>query len=123
MATRIAGDAAMVDLIMGINICAAKDITLQSLADAAALVPALMSRLEALERKVARLEAPKGQTWLTLAETANELRLSERSVSRLIKAGKLRRNLESYRVRILATPRPRRASLRSSSARMESPGC
>jgi hypothetical protein len=77
-------------------------MTVTELMDAAALVPGLMARITALERKVAELSPATGKKWLTLAEAARELRCSTKSVSRLIAVGKLRRNIESYRVRILA---------------------
>ncbi len=76
--------------------------SLQLLIDAVVAVPLLTERIASLERKVAHLLPQKTQTWLTLKETAEKLRCSEKTVSRLLKAGKLRRNLDNWRVRILA---------------------
>jgi excisionase family DNA binding protein len=79
-----------------------QSLNVQSLVEAVVAVPDLSERVAALERKLARLESPKGQTWLTLKETAKVLRCSEKKVSQLISAGKLRRNVHHWRVLIPA---------------------
>ncbi len=71
------------------------------------MVPALEARIVGLEAEATALRAElrKAKTrakWLTLAEAAEELRCSEKTVTRMLKAGKLRRNLDYYRVLIPA---------------------
>ena len=81
--------------------------TIEALLEALSVVPALRSEVAELRAEVAamraeRLRARERSKWLTLAETAQVLRCSQKSVSRMIAAGKLRRNVESFRVRIRA---------------------
>ena len=80
---------------------------LEALLAGLAAVPRLEARVAALEAEVAAFRALAHRAkvrviWLTLEEAAEILRCSAKSVGRMIKAGKLRRDLESWRVRILA---------------------
>jgi hypothetical protein len=70
---------------------------LETLLSGLAAIPRLEERISALEEQVATLKqrARSRPKWLTLAETAQVLRCSQKSVTRMIAAGKLRKDLES----------------------------
>lgn len=81
--------------------------TIEALLAGLSAVPVLQEEVKALRAEVAALRAERARDrsrsrWLTLAETAQLLRCSQKSVTRMIAAGKLRKDLESYRIRIRA---------------------
>jgi len=81
--------------------------TLKTLLQGLAAVPRLEAKVAALEAelvalRIERQRARVRQKWLTLEETSKVLRYSEKTVMRRVNAGRLRRNLESWRVLILA---------------------
>jgi len=56
-----------------------------------------------LQAEVDALKAAKRKDkWMTLKEAAEALRMSEKTVTRLIERGRLQRNEEHWRVRVLA---------------------
>jgi excisionase family DNA binding protein len=83
------------------------DGALETLLAGLAAVPRLEAKVAALEAEVVALRALAHRAkvrviWLTQGEAAEILRCSAKTVGRMIQAGKLRRDLESWRVRILA---------------------
>lgn len=81
--------------------------TIEALLAGLSAVPALRAEVAELRAEVAALKAERQRArarsrWLTKAETAEVLRCSEKTITRMIAAGKLRRDLESFKVRIRA---------------------
>lgn len=81
-------------------------IPLRELLMGIAAFPSLQAKVAQLEAEVKAMKARAGQVreehkkWFKLSEAAERLRCSPKTISRWIKAGRLRRNMEHRRVLI-----------------------